>query len=266
MKCLFIFATLLISSLNSFAFSGTITQKFLPEVGNNLSGITYNHDTDSFFLIQNNSGNIFEYKMDFQKPLRILKLKNLIDFDTEDIVYLGNNQYALSTEANQVLVIQILPGQTEIDASELREDVQLMQLPPTQENNKGLEGVCYSPARKVLYAVQEKKPKRIFEWSRPTTTQDVSDPSGLVLREPFDIEKLLKKTMKDLSACLYDDAADQLVLLSHESSRVMKINRQGDVAGTLDLPTVAEQYEGMTWGKNRELLLVSEPNIVVILK
>ncbi|AFY00443.1 hypothetical protein Bdt_0736 [Bdellovibrio bacteriovorus str. Tiberius] len=235
-------------------------------MGGNLSGITYNPDSDSYFLIQNNSGTIFEYKEDFAKPVRIIRVTNLLDDDTEDIVYLGKNEYAISTESNHVLIIKINESQTTVDARESRADVQLMQLPAPLKNNMGLEGVCYSKNRNVLFAVQEKKPKRIFEWNRPTHGNDILDSTALGLKEPFDTERLLKHVMSDLSACVYDDANDQLLLLSHESSRVMRVNRQGQAVSTLDLPAVAQQYEGMTFAKDGKLIVVSEPNIVVILK
>ncbi|UXR64724.1 SdiA-regulated domain-containing protein [Bdellovibrio bacteriovorus] len=262
MKTLSIFAMLALLSTYSFAAE----LKTLPEVDGNLSGITYSPDSDSYFLIQNNSGNVFEYKADFTRPLRVIHLQNLIDDDTEDIAYLGNNEFALSTESNQVLILKILPGQTSIDARESRAEVQLMQLPRPGKSNKGLEGVCYSKKQNLLFAVQEKKPKRIFQWPRPATMEDITSPDRLRLREPYDADALLKHVMSDLSACHYDDAKDELVLLSHESSRVMRVNLQGQAVSTLDLPKEAPQYEGLTFGKNGEMVLVSEPNIVVIIK
>lgn len=262
MKTLSIFAMLVLLSTSAFANE----LKVLPEVGGNLSGITYNPESDSYFLIQNNSGTIFEYKADFTKPLRVIRLLNLLDDDTEDIVYLGNNEFALSTESNHVLILKISPGQTTVDARESRADVQLMQLPRPAKNNKGLEGVCFSKSQNLLFAVQEKKPKRIFQWKRPQTTDDITNPEQLRLREPYDADALLKHTMSDLSACFYDDTKSELVLLSHESSRVMRVNALGKVVSTLDLPREAPQYEGLTFGKQGELVLVSEPNLVMILK
>lgn len=258
-------ATLLLFATNVFAQKSSIIQKVLPDIAGNLSGITYNPDSDSYFLIQNNSGAIFEYKEDFEKPVRTIRMINLLDLDTEDIVYLGNNEYALSTESNHVLIVKIDNSQTVLDANESRDDVQLMPLPRAEKKNKGLEGVCFSKKRNMLFAVQEKKPIRIFEWPRPAHKADVPDSSKLGLKEPYDIGRLLKNIMSDLSACHYDDDKDQLLLLSHESSRVMYVNRQGQAVSTLDLPPVALQYEGMTLSKDGKLVLVSEPNIVVIL-
>lgn len=266
MKFQVVLTTLLMLSTNAFALEAITLQKTLPEVGGNLSGITYNPDSDSYFLIQNNSGTIFEYKADFSKPVRTIRVTNLLDDDTEDIVYLGKNEYAISTESNHVLIVKINETQTTLDARESREDVQLMQLPAPSKNNMGLEGVCYSKNHNLLFAVQEKKPKRIFEWSRPAHRNDILDSSALGLREPFDTERLLKHVMSDLSACVYDDKNDHLVLLSHESSRVMRLNRKGEIISTLDLPAVASQYEGITFAKDGKLIVVSEPNVVMILK
>ncbi|ASD64711.1 SdiA-regulated domain-containing protein [Bdellovibrio bacteriovorus] len=266
MKTQIVLATLLSLSTSAFAAETVSVQKALPEVGSNLSGITYNYDSDSYFLIQNNSGNIFEYKADFTKPVRTIRMTNLTDADTEDIVYLGNNQYAISTESNQVLILKIDEVQTTVDVRDSRDDVQMMQLPAPAKHNKGLEGVCFSKKHNTFYAVQEKKPKRIFEWTRPSHGNDIADAAALGVKEPFDTEKILKHVMSDLSACIYDDKNDQLLLLSHESSRVMRLNRQGQVVSTTDLPLLPDQYEGMTFSKDGKLIVVSEPNIVVILK
>lgn len=260
-----ILTILLLLSTHAFAVEAVSTQKTLPEVGGNLSGITYNPDSDSYFLIQNDSGNIFEYKADFTKPVRTIRMTNLTDSDTEDIVYLGKNEYAISTESNQVLILKIDETQTTVDARDTREDVQLMQLPAPAKHNKGLEGVCYSKKHNTFYAVQEKKPKRIFEWPRPAHSNDISDPATLGAKEPFDTEKILKHVMSDLSSCVYDDKNDQLLLLSHESSRVMRLTRQGQVVSTMDLPLIPDQYEGITFAKDGKIIVVSEPNIVVIL-
>jgi uncharacterized protein YjiK len=72
--------------------------------------------------------------------------------------------------------------------------------------------------------------------------------------------------MSDLAGCTVDSNTGNLLILSHESSRVMELSRAGQVLKTLDIPAVAAQYEGLTIGPDRELVLVSEPNAVVIMK
>jgi Uncharacterized protein conserved in bacteria len=240
----------------------------LPEIGGNLSGITYNYDTNTYFMIQNNYGQMFEYDLDFKK-LRTIKLTNLEDDDTEGIVYIGNNQFAISSEQNLILIINVLPGQTVVDCKGSRPDVQVFRLPSPDKDNKGLEGVCYSgvggKGAGVFYAVQENRPKRVFKFDRPLSSADMRY-RDLGLTEPYAAEAIFKHRMSDLSDCVYDDSNAHLIVLSHESSRLMEIAANSAVIATFDIPAVAPQYEGVTIGPAGELVLVSEPNMVVILK
>ena len=242
----------------------------LPEIGGNLSGITYNPDTNTYFLIQNNYGNLFEYDRSFKKPLRVIKLKNIKDDDTEGIVYLGNGRFALSTEENFIFIFTLAPGQTVVDMNTKHADVQGFVLPSPRKSNKGLEGVCFTPSsqsgRGTFYAVQEQKPKRIFSFIWPNSDIDFKSARSFGLTEPFNTEALMKHSMSDLSDCTFDDSTNHLLILSHESSRLMELSRAGKVINTLNIPAVADQYEGVTFGPDRELVLVSEPNIVVIMK
>lgn len=256
MKYLHILATAILLSFNAFAQETAIVDRVikLPDVGYNLSGITYNYDTNTYFMIQNNSGTIFEYDESLSLLLRTIRINNLKYDDTEDIVYLGNNQYAISEEQNVVYYLTIVPGQVEIDGSKLARQ----QLPRPQRRNMGLEGVCVSHRSEVptFYGVQEKRNKRIFRWEMGSTK----------VSEPFDTERILKHVMSDLSSCTFDDINNQLLLLSHEDSRIMVLDTAGNVIKTIDIPRVAHQYEGITIGPHREIVLVSEPNIAVILK
>ena len=240
----------------------------LPEIGGNLSGITYNYDTGTYFLIQNNYGQMFEYDRDF-KRLRVIKLINLEDDDTEGIVYLGKGQFAISSETNKILIINVMAGQTTVDCKASRPDVQMFTLPSPSKDNKGLEGVCYSAfggkGAGVFYAVQENKPKRVFKFDRPLSTADMKY-RDLGVMEPYAVDVIFKHRMSDLSDCVFDDSNAHLIVLSHESSRLMELEANSNIVKTLDLPTVAPQYEGVTIGPAGELVLVSEPNMVVIMK
>ncbi|XGC82115.1 SdiA-regulated domain-containing protein [Bdellovibrio bacteriovorus] len=244
----------------------------LTEIGGNLSGITYNHDTQTYFLIQNNYGHIFEYDSSFSKPLRVIAMNNLEDKDTEDIVYLGQEQYAIASETNKILIVTIKAGQTEIDMDASRADVQLFQLPEPSKKNLGLEGICYSKQSNQFFAVQEDKPKRLFRFTKPNDNLDYRDAATLNFDEPFDAFNksgffdIFKNKMADLSSCLFDERTGHLILMSHESSRLMELDAKGSIVRTLDLSTVVPQYEGMTIGPQKELILVSEPNSIVIMK
>lgn len=241
----------------------------LPEIGGNLSGITYNYDSDTFFLIQNNYGQVFEYNKDFSKMLRRIVMKNLIDKDTEDIVYLGKNKFALVTEKNQIVIFNLDKNQTEVDMSVSKDDVQVLQLTAPGKDNQGLEGLCFtmrgSQGRGTFYSVQENHPKKLYSVPYPVTSSDLLKSSQVKFSEPFNTDKLMKHIMSDLSGCTFNDKYNHLLVLSHESSKLMELTTFGMVVSTLNIPAVASQYEGVTIDAENRLVLVSEPNSVVIL-
>lgn len=244
----------------------------LPDIKENLSGITYNFDTDTYFLILNDVGRIFEYDRSFSTPLRVIKMRHLKDKDTEDIVYLGQNRFAISSEKNYILIVTIEPGQTEIDMKISLPGVQLFTLPSPSAHNLGLEGVCFSKRRSdqgrgTFYTVQEKDPERVFSFEWPLSDKDFKFPGAFPFSELLQTENLLKPKMTDLSSCTFDETAGHLLILSQESSRVMEFSADGATPiATFDIPPAAPQYEGITLGPDREVILVSEPNWVVILK
>lgn len=239
------------------------------EAAGNLSGVVYNFDTQTYFVIQNNSYQIVEYDKTFTKSLRTIKLVNLPDKDTEDIAYLGKDQFAINMENNLILIFTLKAGQTSVDVSPKRDDVQALQLPAPRKDNKGIEGLCFAPkvgANGTFYAVQEDRPKRVFMIPRPADSKDVFSHRNLKYFEPFNVDKIFKHVMSDLAGCTFDEKTGHVIILSHESSRLMEVTQGGVVVKTLDLPTVVEQYEGVTVGPEGELVLVSEPDKVVIFK
>lgn len=244
----------------------------LQNFGGDLSGVTYNYDTDTYFVIQNNVAIISEFTNDFKQILRRIQLKNTQDSDTEGIVYLGNGEFAISSESlNIATILTIKPKETVIDLNSLaNKNVQRMYLPQAKKKNKGLEGICFTKTLGVgsgaFFAVQEDKPKRLFAWNRPTTKNHITNANLLGLKEPINIEKNYKHLLNDLSGCTFDDFSGNLILLSHESFRAVEFNAAGTMINKLELPRAADQYEGIAIGRDNELILASEPNIIVIMK
>lgn len=240
------------------------TNVVLTEVRYNASGVTYNSDTQTYFVIQNNTGFIFEYDISFSKLLRKIQIFNLPDDDTEDIVYLGNQEFAIANESNQIVIFKLVPGQTRLDLNASLSSVQVLQLPKATKKNNGLEGVCYG--NNFFYAVQEMKPKKVYRFSRPKSQNDYANPISLGVREPFNTDAVMKHRLSDLSGCYVDPQSMNLLVVSHESSRIMEISSVGRIIQMLDLPRYPEQYEGITMGPDGEMVLLSEPNIISIFK
>lgn len=245
-------------------FDAPSTNIVLSEVRYNASGVTFRPDTKTYFVIQNNTGFIFEYDISFSKLLRKIQMLNLADDDTEDIVYLGNQEFAIANESNQVFIFRLAPGQTRVDLDSALSSVQMLQLPKASKKNNGIEGICYG--NNFFYAVQEMRPKKVYRFARPASKGDFTNPALFGVREPFNTEAVMKHRLSDLSGCYLDPNSMNLLVVSHESSRIMEVNSAGKIIHMLDLPRFPEQYEGITRGPEGELILLSEPNIISVFK
>jgi len=234
----------------------------VPEIGTNLSGITYNWDSGTYFTVKNNSKYVYEYSADFQTHLRTIFINTGNSSDNEGITYLGNDEFAVANESNYLMIFSIA------NASTTGVAVQRFTLPSASVSNKGLEGVCYDRnGNGTLYAIQEKSPMRIFKFDRPNHTNDLTHvDNSLVYTEPFQAETVFNGIATDIAGCMFNPMTGRLLILSQESRKVMDVDLNGDIVAELPLPIVsnggAPQYEGVAIGKNGELVFASEKNWV----
>ena len=285
-------ATLALLTFSPAAFSGqrpiiadytTIQKRItLKDIGGNLSGITYNYDSNTYFLVQNNYGKVFEYNEDFSKLLRVIQLANLEDDDLEDIVYLGNDEFALSSESNFVLILKIQSGETKINAKKSLTGAQYLQLPAPSKDNKGLEALCFNQTNATghgsFVALQEDSPKQLYYFNRPQDQNDYkANKSNFKVLTPINADKIFKHVLSDLSACYLTSKyrssesglPQRLLAISDESSRIMELDLAGNKIAMVDLPKKSQggigQYEGITFGPNLEMILVGEPADLIII-
>jgi len=236
----------------------------LSGVPNNLSGITYNYDTNTYFLIRNNSAEIYEYNADFSTLLRMISLGSMDSVggkDTEGIAYLGNDDFVVINENNWAIILPI-PDDGAVNVSARNRIA--MQLPPRTVSNRGLEGVCYNPAGNkgggTFYAVQEEQPMKVYAFDRPSTGSEIT------ALELFDPEVLFSGVARDLSGCTFNRQNNTIIIASHLSSKLMEVDLNGNLLSTLNLPTSieggADQYEGVTFGENNAIVTASEAHFV----
>ncbi len=271
---------ILITIFPVICFSGSIhLESYKPKskafalkgIGGNISGVTYNWDTDSYLFIQNNYAFIYEYDASISTLLRTIKIKGSKDTDFEDITYLGQGEYAIVNESNHVLIFNMKrASKGTINLNYKKKSVQQFTLPRPGKSNKGLEGICYSRDEKggvSFFAVQEDKPKALYMFYRPRHKRDISARwwGELEVFEPFNIKKILKHKLKDLSGCYFSQSTNTLLLLSHESSALVELNERGKIISKLKLKG-ASQFEGVTINPSGEIVVVSEPNIVRVYK
>lgn len=212
-------------------------------ISSDLSGIAYVPDTNTFFLIQNNGGGLWEVDINFNR-LRTLSLNGF--GDTEDIVYLGNNEFAIVNESSQLFIGTIAASTTQISAGSF----QRVQF-DTYSGNAGYEGVAYDLSTETFYVVKEASPKRIRSFPRPAGSADII----VTATTPFDANQL---PVGDLSSVLFDTRTGRLLILSHESHRLLDVGLDGFVHGQLPMAD-STQHEGVAMDSSFNIYVTSEP-------
>lgn len=268
-----------------------------PHVGKDMSGIAWNPDTQTYFVIANDTSTlgdgrkvqIFEYLPDLATLVRGIRVvqadapapfEDKAAYDAEDIVYLGNNEFAIGLEChregsqtipNRVAIVRIDAGTLEVNTN-LGQCISII-LPPSAFDNNGLEGLGYdrngNGGLGAFYATQEKNPITVWRFNRPadrTTIRTYQAATECGLTIPFNATTLLEGRfiIGDLSGVLFDHRTGRLLLVSDEGQALVDVDISGRVIGQFSLPSSleggADQYEGLTLGKDYKLVAVSEPN------
>jgi uncharacterized protein YjiK len=242
----------------------------------NASDVVWKPTTDTFFLLTDRTTTFHEYSADFATVVRTVTLVNP-PVDAEGLAYLGEvgglDRFAVGVEADadEVLIFDLDPAATTLDfAAAVVQTYVPGAEPPVA--NKGWEGVAYRPAAAGeaarFWACQEGEPGQVpirvvgFPYLPDAAgTLSYADDS-LTVEEPWDAAE--KLGAEDLSGLAYDADTDTLLVLSHLSSRLQRVDpATGDVLDTLMLSR-SPQYEGVTLAGGGRLVLVSEPNFVEI--
>jgi len=233
-----------------------------------LSGITFANDL--LYMITN--------KKSGDRPNREIIITdlegNIVKFitlsgwqDTEDIVYLGGNSFAIAEEKQgRIYFVDIFPTTTSISKS----GQPFVQLSGNKwpTNSDGIEGVSCDKNQNRIYAVDEKT-RELHRFDKLD-----SNPTNTLI--PCSIAS----TLNDLSAIYhlnqqsFDnlDVSDHCLLLSHESNRLIETDPNcNTIHSQLNLPTVLPsgenpKFEGVTMDNQGNIYLVSEHNSFYIYK
>jgi len=241
------------SSTNSLSdFEEFVPRTNLPFVPDDLSGITYNYDSGTFYLIRNNLTTIWETTTSYQLLRTISTVGGF--GDSEDITYLGNDEYAIVSEESILYIGRIPPGSTNtiIDSDNFQK---IIFAPPG--GNKGPEGVTFDITTQSFYIVKEQFPRKLYTFIRPASSVDMV----IIATEPFDAETIPNPRLtQDMSGVFFNPMTGRLLILSDLDHRVMDITLDGTVFGVLDFPD--EQYEGITLDGSGKLHVVGERNFI----
>ncbi len=224
------------------------------------SGITYDKDTDSLFVIGDGATAIVQISKTDGHLIDTMTLDedDFEDADTEGITYVGGGKFAIVEERTRTVdLFTYAPGSTLT-----RAQVQTVAL-GTNVGNIGLEGISFDPSTGGYILVKEKFPQAVFrttiDFGAGTSSNGVpgTEPTNL-----FDPNKTGLSALNDVFALSNIVPAsapdyDNVVIIGAGSGQIIKMNRAGKIMSTLPMD-VTGQNEGVTMGADGTIYTVGE--------
>jgi len=238
-------------------YQADIIELQIPGVASNASGITFDRDRKTLWIIVNNPTYLLEIDLQFNL-LRRVELKNFKD--TEAITYVGNDHFLLTDERDQTITLTKITSQTkQLDKNSLQQIVLNLH----GYGNKGLEGIAADYTTNTIYTVRERDPMKLLK-----ITGFIENNNRINI-EDYDQIEINDLYMDDLSGLHFDINTAHLLFLSDESKLLAEIDLQGNKVSYMDLEKgfnnlnrSIPQAEGVTLDDNGYLYIVSEPNLL----
>lgn len=240
--------------INIQSYKVQIEAKEFSNIEKNLSGLTYNFLTNTFFAISNRPRNIYE----LNKNDDIIRQIKLSEFkDTEGITHIKNDTFALVDEKKEsVIIIKIDSSTNHINY----EDSKAIKLEIQNFENFGFEGVTYNSFKNTILIANEKFPMKIIEISNWETNNPIFQKS--------EIFENIKQYVSDISSFTFNEKTNNFIILSDESKMILEVNQKGKLLsyqyltkGKMYLENDIPQPEGITIDKENNIYIVSEPNL-----
>ena len=240
------------------------------------SGITYNWDTDTLFIIGDGSTSITQVS----KTGQLIDVMTLAQqagnpqgtafYDAEGITYIGNGQFVFTEERLRVANLVTYAAGTTIGYN----DAQHVKL-GTTVGNVGLEGLTYDPKTGGYIFAKEINPQGLFQTTLDFTNGTASNGSAATVNSVnlFDPALLGVGDIADVFALsnltnLIGALSDNLIVVSQESARLVETDRSGNVLSTFNLSTLLTgsdslsaqdmQFEGITMDRQGYIYLTTE--------
>lgn len=232
------------------------------------SGVTYNQDTGTLFVVGDGGTSVVQVTKQgvlidsmtlAQDPSKAACCQGTYFYDPEGIAYIGNGKFVLVEERfRQVNEFTYVPNTTLAGAG-----VRVVKL-GTTIGNVGIEGIAFDPSTNGYVAVKENGPMGAFQTSIDFAAGTASNGSPTTENSTnlFDPAKIGFTAINDvfaLSNIVPPSAADysHLLILSASAGKVVKMDRSGNLLGTLTVGATA-QNEGMVMDNSGNLYVVSE--------
>jgi uncharacterized protein YjiK len=250
------------SAFNLADYEVAIDGKHLPGLSD-ASGLTFHAPTETLFSVLNNEPVIIQLNKQGEL-LRKIRVEGASDM--EGITHVSNNQFLLAEERkNRLILIEIGEADT-IDVS----DQPKLTLGFNNARNKRFEGISWDAKNQRILIVNEKRPKRLLE-IRGLLQSPGNGNADIIIRDLWQDKPGSLQAFRDLASLTYDEDTGHLLLLSEESKLIKEYNSRGEALSAMllwksfhGLKSTVPQAEGIAIGPDREIYIISEPNLFYV--
>lgn len=228
-----------VDSVTLSQYQWTATYALPANLVSEASAVTFNWDTGTLFVVGDGGPAVIEVT----RAGVLVSTMTMSNFqDTEGLTYIGGGKFVIAEERNGrgYLFTYVAGGALN------RNTLQSASIGPNTGTNSGSEGVAFDPLMGKYFAVKEKDPLNVFQVT-PNFAAGTSSYSDL-----FNVASLTSTDLSDLHALAtvadLQGTADQdnLLILSQQSAKLMKVTRAGVVLGTRSVSTMSTTMEGIT--------------------
>ena len=215
------------------------------------SAVAWNWDSDTLLIVPDR-GRVMVMVSKTGAVLSQMTMKNFAD--TEGLTYMGGGTYALSEERlGRAYKFTYVAGGT-LD----RNTLQSIAIGPNTGTNDGSEGVSFDPRDGSWVSIKEKNPENVYRvtGSFATGASTYTDLFATAQLSVNDISDVL--VLATVPGVVDGPDADNLLLLSQSSQRLLKVSRTGQILGTLSLTSLATNPEGVTMDASQRLYICSD--------
>ena len=244
-------------NLANYQLSGNYALATLGGMGLEASAVTYARDRGTLFFVGDEGLGVVEISRTGQ-TLGSMAFGNWpaasSNHDAEGLTYLGNGQLVVAEERLQdALRFTYVAGGSVALAS-----APTVSIGPTV-GNIGTEGISYDPRDGSFVSVKQDDPQAVLAGTLNfatgiSTMTSLFDANLLGLNSLSDVQ-----TLSPVDALAGSAAADNLLILSLDSRRLVEVNRAGQILSFFDLAGITSQaIEGVTVDEFGTIYLVAE--------
>lgn len=239
------------------------------------SGVTWNRDTNTLFVIGDGGRGIAQVGLNGQL-INSMTLalgsspQGTAFYDPEGIAYLGNGQFAFVEERSSLVSRFTYVAGTTLDRSGAQ-SVTIATTSPSP-GNSGYEGMSYDPITGGFIFIKEIASRGIFStvvdfnagttsnFYNPASPTNLFNPSFAGLTDFADVFAVANSNF------FSGPTASHLLIISQEDGRIVEVDRAGNIISQLlitgdagDLISMADmQHEGITMDDRGYIYVVNE--------